>query len=497
VAWALSSADDAWTRGFRTDALKWLQHAVEAATAARRTERAEEIARAASALRAEVIASIPPAAEPPPPAVFKAPSSGKMKRARSVPKIRVAPPASRADAGADDEPKTLSRAPRRSSRKTRAAHPAPKEPPNPVTARHADAFTRDPKAVMNELDREPDPARHAHKMELLARACEVLADRGAIDPLAAILAWLPRSAKAVAKSDPTRAHITLSTLAALRTERVLVPIARSVLELSREIRDVPAQVLIDAGSTGAQALCIARRALADANPKRAYPRFRLTMREIGPFTGGVLGEELDALGNAKRGADPAYAEDLLASVPPELDADLGAKALPFAVHADASVRTAALRALAATLGAAARPSFVRALADARDEVRVVAFAGLALTGGVDGEIVAVVTRVLGEASASVELRAAAAGTLRDTRAENRREAGDALRRVLDTPKPRLLKTLLRARSPGNPNAPVLLAAARSLVALEGAKAREAIEACAAAQDSALREKLLSLARGGA
>lgn len=69
VSWALSTAEANWRRGDKPDALKWLQRAAEAASEAGLDARYLELAKASSALAAEVESSprLPPLGEEPHP----------------------------------------------------------------------------------------------------------------------------------------------------------------------------------------------------------------------------------------------------------------------------------------------------------------------------------------------------------------------------------------------------------------------------------------------
>jgi hypothetical protein len=60
VAWGLTTADTCWKRGERTEALKWLRRAVEAASEAEDDERALELAKIAADLTTQIGSMAPP-----------------------------------------------------------------------------------------------------------------------------------------------------------------------------------------------------------------------------------------------------------------------------------------------------------------------------------------------------------------------------------------------------------------------------------------------------
>lgn len=85
VAWALSTAEAMCARGDRSDALKWLRRAAEAASEAQADDRALELAKAAADLASTLAATShppPPPSRPAPPLTVKSPVPA---RAPSVP----------------------------------------------------------------------------------------------------------------------------------------------------------------------------------------------------------------------------------------------------------------------------------------------------------------------------------------------------------------------------------------------------------------------------
>ncbi len=359
--------------------------------------------------------------------------------------------------------------------------------------RHADALARDAGRVLAEVEGERDIARLGAKLEAVERACGVLADRGSAEVLATVLARVARAAESAAGSDPRRASVLGAALRALRVERVLVAIARPVLADPKASWQAAAGVLVDAGVFGARALCAARGEIGVAPTQEARTRFRTAMRQVGAPAIAAVGEALDALG-APESSDPALVEDLLLALPELTDAAVGRQVSAFVAHPDANVRRAVVKVTPFVAGAGARAALVTATSDERDDVRVAAFAGLARIGAVDGEVVAIAGRVLGGgAKASDEVRAASAVALGDARAEVRAEAATVLRRALEPPKAGLLASVLRLGG-SESGGLVVLAAAKALVAIEGRKARAAIEACAEKQEPGVRQRLMALVR---
>src|SRR5262245_66390148 len=69
VHWALSTASALWTRGERTEALKWLRRAAETASDANADTRALELFKAAAEVATRISSARPPGASSAPPAV--------------------------------------------------------------------------------------------------------------------------------------------------------------------------------------------------------------------------------------------------------------------------------------------------------------------------------------------------------------------------------------------------------------------------------------------
>jgi len=80
VSWALSTAATSFARGDRTEALKWLRRAAEAASEADRDARALEIAKAAADLTPPSIPPKPAPKQPPPKPAAKTPSPAPVSK---------------------------------------------------------------------------------------------------------------------------------------------------------------------------------------------------------------------------------------------------------------------------------------------------------------------------------------------------------------------------------------------------------------------------------
>ncbi len=114
VAWALSTAEAMYARGDRSDALKWLRRAAEAASEAQADDRALELAKAAADLASAIgpTTSVPPP-PPAPPKQTVPPATPAAPTPVAAAPVRSAPP---------PPPKTAA-----------AAAPAPAPPPPPPT----------------------------------------------------------------------------------------------------------------------------------------------------------------------------------------------------------------------------------------------------------------------------------------------------------------------------------------------------------------------------
>ena len=101
VAWALSTAEAMYARGDRSDALKWLRRAAEAASSADADDRALELAKAAADLAGAIgpITTAPPPPPPPPPAAPSrpAPQIGIALQAGTAPPAPASRPALQVD----------------------------------------------------------------------------------------------------------------------------------------------------------------------------------------------------------------------------------------------------------------------------------------------------------------------------------------------------------------------------------------------------------------
>jgi len=144
VSWALSTAEAMWSRGDRSDAIKWIRKAVEAASEAQDDDRALELAKAAADLASQV--GVVQTA-PPPPVAAKPSVPPRPAPARSAPPpppaaSRPPPPptSSRPASPAASQPAPSQPAPP-------AAKPAAPKPAAPLTSPAAPKAPAQPRVV--------------------------------------------------------------------------------------------------------------------------------------------------------------------------------------------------------------------------------------------------------------------------------------------------------------------------------------------------------------
>ena len=159
VSWALSTAATSFARGDRTEALKWLRRAAEAASEADRDGRALEIAKAAAELA-------PPSAPPARPVPKPAPKPAAAKTPAPAAKTPAAPPVKRANAKPSKADDTAKRAAMR-SRPSRSLPPADERTDTHVMTEvtKTDALPRHPSAA--EADAWPTEAMGGEELDAL------------------------------------------------------------------------------------------------------------------------------------------------------------------------------------------------------------------------------------------------------------------------------------------------------------------------------------------
>lgn len=91
VSWGLTTADTCWKRGDRSEALKWLRRAVEAASEAEADDRYLELAKIAADLATQIGSMVPPAADSRPAVSAAHPFQARSAPAAKIPSGGIAP----------------------------------------------------------------------------------------------------------------------------------------------------------------------------------------------------------------------------------------------------------------------------------------------------------------------------------------------------------------------------------------------------------------------
>ena len=362
---------------------------------------------------------------------------------------------------------------------------------------YATALIKDPESAAARLDAITDPAQLARELPGLDRAMAALAHRGEAVALQTVVARLTARARGAAPGEATCAGLAAKALQTLFAKpTLLLPIAQAALDALALPREAARRVLAAAGAAGAVALCTARQGPAAATELGAgmRSRFVAAVREIGPAALPVIGEALRRAG----AHESVLLEDLLRAVPEGVTArgddaagEPGETVAELLRHATPAVRRAAVTALASLWGPRARARLVKALDDSDESVLMATIGALHRGGGIDGEMVRRIERILAEASpAGDELRMAAAGALVDTVGPARSQAIEVLSRAVAPPVAGFLSKLISAETVERPRVVVTLA--RVLMGLAGEGAARVIETRAARSSAELKRELLAL-----
>ena len=348
----------------------------------------------------------------------------------------------------------------------------------------AEALIREPSHFLRTLDFIQDPDDYGRELATLEAAMAVLARRAEAGALLAAIGELARHAKGNGKVGPRENH-ALRTMKSMIDKQRLLPIANAVLTGPMHQREPGRQLLVLAGSAGAQALYIAREALTDLS---ARPQWVKTFRETGAAGWGLLSAVLPRM-EVQNETDIAFVEDLLRAMPDRQDAALGDAVAKFLAHP--RLRPAALTAIVPLWGERARKPLMDALEFAEEPARIVAVTELRRIRGIDEQAVGVLERLLTmKGSASEELRAAAAAALADVAPPMRTRAIALLVKAVEGK--RGLVAMLRGSDTGEESAIVTEAMARALLALDRNEGMRVIKSRISKSDGVLRGRLTAL-----
>ncbi len=369
-----------------------------------------------------------------------------------------------------------------------AASPAP---PRAASVGHMEAAI-DPRALAGKLASEPiSTLREAFaaaqekpaEAQVLAGAMRLMLERRELAALAKIVATLANVAR-----DPeggAGSDLALRLVRTLQDPVRLAPVAEHALA---EHDDAAPALLACLGLAAAHALYEARVRAHPTPPLRA--RFVSAVRGIGSAAWPLVSAALlrNAPGDAAQ-HDPRLAEDVLRAMPLASDDAAGGVVSKYLRWGEAPVRRAAIPPLVTLWGNRARPLLLAVLLKDPDEgARVAAIRGLRDLRAIDDHVVRKAEEILGNSGAGgTAALVAMAEALGDAHDDARPLAVAALRRAL-TPKGGMFAVLRKS----TPTAPpvVVIAMARSLVAIGGADGIKHVEEYAKHCDEPLRTQVL-------
>jgi len=235
-----------------------------------------------------------------------------------------------------------------------------------------------------------------------------------------------------------------------------------------------APILAISGPVAARSLLEARRVQTPSLDTRA--RFVTFMRATGPGSLPVVLAGLEPLTALGSRTDEALAEDLLRSAP-DVRSDVGGELAVRFVRADKpSLAVVALATTVAFWGPRANALLLGVLDSTIDMVRIAAVEALHRLGTIDDWMIERLGRILlGQSPASIELRVAAASALVLAPLESRaRVAAFIQERLVPTPQGLVGSLLSKAFGPKE-DARIVIALARSLVAVDPTGAKSVLD----------------------
>ena len=352
----------------------------------------------------------------------------------------------------------------------------------------ADALIREPTQFLRALDLIKAPDDYGRELATLEAAMAALARRGEAGALLAAVQVLVRHAKGAGKPGPREIH-ALRTMKSMIDKQRLLPIANAAVFGPIHQREPARQLLVIAGSAGAQALYIAREALIDAS---ARPLWVQTFRETGAAGWGLLSMVLPRL-EVHSDSDVAFIEDLLRAMPERQDVALGDAVAKFLAHP--RLRPTALSAIVPLWGERARKPLMEALEYSEEATRIIAITELRRLRAIDEPTLNVIERLLTtKGSASDELRAAAAAALADVTQSVKTRAIALLTKGVEGK--RGFVAMLRGDAGSEESVIVTEAMARALITLDRAEGVRAVKGRLSKSDGLLRARLTALLQLG-
>jgi len=352
----------------------------------------------------------------------------------------------------------------------------------------ADTLARDPAMVLAALENVTDDHRYAVEMLRVEAAAKALAKRGEAHALLTVVTALARHAKGRGpRRGPREAEATRVLMTIIERDR-LVPLANVLLRGHPDLREPARQILVLAGGAGAQALFLAREQLRDPSGRAA---FVVAMKESGTAAWPVIGQVLQRMDPSREDFDMALAEDLLLSVPERLDQTLAESLLRFAVHG--RLRATAAAAYGRASGDGGKPRLIEWLEHPDETVRLSSLGELRRRR-VDEPVLVVLERILTQRSASDEYRSQVALAFSDAAPPVRTRAIQFLLRGVEAR--RGLIAALRGDGPQEESREVVVAMAKSLLALDRKEGAKVVRARAGKSDADLARRLSELLQEG-
>jgi len=352
----------------------------------------------------------------------------------------------------------------------------------------------DPRALAGKLASEPvstlrEAMAAAEKApveaQVLAGAMRLMLERRELAALAKIVTTL--AALAREPEGGVRSELALRLVRTLQDPARLAPVSEQALAGHDDAAPALLAVL---GLAAAHALYEARVRAHPTPPLRA--RFVSAVRAIGMPAWPLVSAALlrNAPGDAAQ-HDPRLAEDILRAMPLVADDAAGGVVAKYLRWGEAPVRRAAIPPLVTLWGDRARPLlFGVLLKDPDDGARVAAIRGLRDLRAIDDHVVRKAEEILAAGSAGAAALLAMAEALGDAHDAARPLAIAALRRAL-APKGGVFSVLRKSAPIAPPN--VVLAMARSLVAIGGPDGVKHVDDYAKQCDEPLRTQLRGLA----
>jgi serine/threonine-protein kinase len=371
---------------------------------------------------------------------------------------------------------------------------APAPPPRPTPAESADStsLAQNTLAWTARLAKTTEPAAFATAAQKLEPAMRALAARGDVQTLWAISSTMHEVASEGSGAVGSRAWSATKLLRVFDDPSILVQIGVELLEGAAEARDKARKLLVHAGVAGAYGLYGARVKLAKTPSVR--PQFVTVLKDFGPKAWPVVRASLEKIGatTSPNSGTLDLAEDLLLCVPVVGDEQAGHVVLKFLRYNHSGVCRAATVAIVKLWGERAKPLLVAMVQAKDDVVRVAGIAGLRQVGAVDEHLVprlhAILTR---RVPAGEEVRAAAAVALAYV-SEGAKAPAVSLLAQLVTPSRDAAAPDPRSSGQLSKQDAVVIAMARSLLAIGGKPYRGLIAERAERSGEPLRGQLRSL-----